>query len=127
MNTNSIKKANLIDTNIIKSLKDNCYKEKISTKFFKFLQQYCYIIIIVILCIVFLSYRFVSKNTKKKEDDELHEQYKRYKEYKRQKKLQKKLNRLEQNTKIIPQTTQPPKEVINEPMPSNVHSSYALY
>ena len=59
MNTNSIRKANLIDMNILKSIKQNCYREKKSTKTFYFLQQHCYKIIIILLCIVFLSYRYI--------------------------------------------------------------------
>jgi len=127
MNTNPIKKANLIDMNILKSIKEKCYRENKSTKIYNLLQQHCYKIIIILLCIVFLSYRYISKKAKKEEDEELHQQYIKYKEYKRQKKLQKKLNRLEQSTdKVIPSKPTILEEV-NEPMPSNAYSNYVLY
>lgn len=128
MNTNFIKKANLIDVNVLKSIKQNCYKENNYTKIYNFLQKYCYKIIIIILCIVFLSYRFFQKKIKNKEEEELYQQYIKYKEYKRQKKLQKKLNRLEQSTdNIIPTKPPPIPEKINEPMPSNAYSNYVVY
>ena len=127
MNTNSIKKANLIDMDLLNSIKMRCNRDNKSTIIFNYIQENIIIIIIIIICIGFLSYRNISKKTNNN-DDELHEQYIRYKEYKKQKKLQKKINRLEQSLEnVIDNKPNIPIKANNEPIPANAYTNHIVY
>lgn len=93
-------KPRLITENLINEIlkKKKSINSKIYDKQFiyNFFYEYCHYIILSLIFILLLSYRYkFYKNTLKK-NEELHNLYKKYKEYKRLKRFQKKLNKLEE-------------------------------
>lgn len=95
-------KPRLITENLINEIlkKKKNINSKIYDKQFiyNFFNEYCHYIILIIIFILLLSYRYkFYKNTLKKNDD-IHDLYIKYKEYKRLKRFQKKLNKLEEES-----------------------------
>ena len=100
---NNFKTARLINNNFLDKLKETYENKYISTIKYLCFNHYEKILICILL-LIFLIYRYNFKKNSDTEENEFFKKYKKYKEYKKKLKLKKKLNRLSNtnsNTKIL--------------------------